>query len=175
MGLRPARCYRRIERPYTRVSRRREKAYVRGVPGSKIVHFNMGNPNGKFEYVLKLISKQDVQVRHNALEAARIAANRILSKLGNDNYYFWIKVYPHHVLRENPLATGAGADRLQQGMRLAFGKPIGRAAQVEKGQEVMLVFVNEKGLETAKQALKQANYKLPFKGQIVIEKVTTSE
>ncbi|MBI4170413.1 MAG: 50S ribosomal protein L16, partial [Candidatus Aenigmarchaeota archaeon] len=31
------------------------------------------------------------------------------------------------MLRENALATGAGADRFQSGMRQSFGKPVGTA------------------------------------------------
>ena len=42
--------------------------------------------------------------------------------------------YPHHVLRENKQATGAGADRVSQGMRCAFGKNVGTAARVKRAK-----------------------------------------
>jgi large subunit ribosomal protein L10e len=131
----------------------------------------MGNRSANFPYRVKLISKNSVQIRHNALESARIAVNKKLTKwIGNNNYYFKIKPYPHHVLRENPLAAGAGADRFQTGMSHAFGKPIGLAAQVRKGQELMYVDVDEKNVELAKKAIKQAVYKFPIKAHIEIVK-----
>ncbi|MCD6547299.1 MAG: 50S ribosomal protein L16 [Nanoarchaeota archaeon] len=169
--LRKGVCYRRIERPYTRKSRKREKSYVRGAPYPKIVLFDMGNRSADFPYRVSLISKDNVQIRHNALEAARVAVNKKLSKkVGEANYYFKVKVYPHHVLRENPLAAGAGADRFQTGMSHSFGKPIGLAAQVKKGQEIMYVDTTEKYVDIAKEALKQAIYKCPMKGHIEVVK-----
>ncbi len=169
--LRKASCYRKIERPYTRKSKKREKSYVRGAPYSKIVMFDMGNRRANFPYRIKLISKNNVQIRHNALESARIAVNKKLSEnIGTNNYYFKIKTYPHHVLRENPLAAGAGADRFQTGMSHSFGKPIGLAAQVRKGQEIMYVDTDEKHINAAKKAIKQATYKFPLKAQIEIVK-----
>jgi large subunit ribosomal protein L10e len=47
--------------------------------------------------------------------------------------------YPHQVIREHKMATGAGADRISQGMSLSFGRPIGVAARIKKGQSVFLV------------------------------------
>lgn len=170
--LRKAVCYRRLERPYTRKSRKREKSYVRGAPYSKIVSFDMGNPNGDYTHRVVLTSKTDVQIRHNALESARVAVNKILArKIGVQNYAFKIKPFPHHVLRENPLAAGAGADRFQTGMSHSFGKPIGMAARVKKGQEVLVVKTTEKFTQSAKEAIKQAVYKFPLKGHIEIEEM----
>ncbi len=63
----------------------------------------------------------------------------------------------------------AGADRLQEGMRRAFGKPTGRAARVENGQSIMIIYVPEDGVETAKKALEVAGTKLPMKTRIVVE------
>lgn len=117
-----ARCYRKAKgQPYTR------KKYIRGSPPPKITRFTMGDPTGRFEYRAFLIAQKAAQVRHNALEAARIATNRFLSdKLGN-NYCLQILPYPHVVLRENKMIFGPHADRLQDGMRLSFGKPVGTA------------------------------------------------
>jgi large subunit ribosomal protein L10e len=169
--LRKASCYRKLERPYTRKSRKRKKSYIRGSPNSKIVMFDMGNKSAKFSYRIKLISRNNVQVRHNALESARIAVNKMLTNtLGTSNYYFKIKTFPHHVLRENPLAAGAGADRFQTGMSHSFGKPIGLAARVVKGQEIMYVDVESRNIDAAKKAIKQAVYKFPLRAQIEIVK-----
>jgi large subunit ribosomal protein L10e len=170
--LRPGKAYRRLERPYTRISRYREKSFVSGAPQPRITIFDMGSPEKDFPYRISMISKNELQIRHNALEAARIAANRLLSsKLSKENYHFKIKIYPHHVLRENPLATGAGADRFQTGMSKAFGKPIGSAARVREGQEIMYVRIDEAGVKLARQALKLASYKLPCKVSLLVKKV----
>jgi len=173
MGIRPAKCYRKIERPNTRQSKRKpRRSYVKGVPHPKIVKFVVGNKAKKEEFPLRgsLIAKQAVQIRHNALEAVRIGLNKALEKgCGKDMYYFRVHVFPHHVMRENPLATGAGADRFQTGMRKAFGKPIGLAAQVRAGQRLIEVRAN-KGKEAAvKKALKQAACKLPTTCRIAFE------
>jgi len=176
MALRPGRCYSRIERPYTRVSRRKpRKSYVVGVPDPKIKHFEMGNLKGDFDTTVWLIAKNSKQVRHNALEAARVAINKYLQKkIGNERYFAKVLVYPHHVLREHSLATGAGADRFSSGMRRAFGRPVGTAAQVKKGQRVMFIKVNKEDVEVAKEALRIAMSKMPISAYIVVEQQKAS-
>ncbi len=161
-----ARNYREVKgQAYTR------KKYIRGSPVSKIVKFTMGNPSGSYNYQVRLIAEKEVQIRHNALEAARIASNRVLSeKLGN-NYHLKILPYPHVVLRENKMIFGAHADRLQDGMRNAFGKAIGLAARVKTGQSLILANVNEDGLELATLALKRGSAKLPTPCRVVIKKL----
>jgi len=161
-----ARNYREIKgQPYTR------REYIRGSPASKIVKFTMGNTSGSYKFQARLIAEKAVQIRHNALEAARVAANRVLqSKLGN-NYLLKILPYPHVILRENKMIFGAHADRLQDGMRAAFGKAIGLAARVRPGQTLMIVNVNEDGLEVAAQALKRGGAKFPTPCRVVVEKL----
>jgi large subunit ribosomal protein L10e len=169
MALRPGRAYRRIHRPYTRQSQKKpRKGYIKGVPKPKITEFELGT-KGEYEHKLVLLSKNAVQIRHNALESARIAAVQTLEKnLGKGATYFLkVRIYPHHVLRENALATGAGADRFQQGMRQSFGKPIGTAAQVRVGQPLMEVRTNN--ADVGKMALKKASHKLPTPCRIVVE------
>jgi large subunit ribosomal protein L10e len=56
-------------------------------------------------------------------------------------------------------------------MRRAFGKPIGTAARVKSNQPVLVVNVNENGLEAAKEALKRGGAKLPMPSRIFIEKI----
>ena len=63
------------------------------------------------------------------LEAARVAANKKLTPIGETAYFLRVKVYPHVILRENRMIATAGADRLQEGMRKAWGKPMGLAAE----------------------------------------------
>jgi len=168
MAIRPAKCYRKLERPNTRQSKKRpKKGYVKGVPSSKITKFEVGNAKKKFSANAYLISQAGVQIRHNALEASRVSANRVLQDgLGEDGYFFKVLVYPHHVMRENPLATGAGADRYQTGMRLSFGNPIGLAARVMDNQRIMEVRFNKGKEKFVKNALRIASSKLPVKCRI---------
>lgn len=154
-------AYRRLERPYTRVSKFRKLSFVRTRPNVHIVRFDMGSPSKEFGYQLDLVSKKDIQVRHNALESARQTANRVLESNLGKSYYFKIRSYPHHILRENPLAAGAGADRMSTGMKCSFGKAIGTAARVREGQSLFSVYVNKQNLDVAKLALKRASHKMP--------------
>ena len=156
--------YRRIERPYTR------REYMGGVPGSKVVHYDMGNLQATFPVTLTLVAREPCQIRHIALEAARVAANRYLLKVaGRTNFNLKLRVYPHHVIRENKQATGAGADRVSSGMRMAFGKAVGTAAQVESGQKIFTLGVPTEFVEEAKIALHRAGHKLPTPIQIINE------
>lgn len=168
--LRKAVSYRRIERPYTRKSKYKNKMYVRSIPVSKVVRYTMGNPSRTYEHALHLLSKADLQIRHNAIESARVVCSRVLEQnLPKGGYLFQIRIYPHHILRENPLAAGAGADRMSTGMQRSFGKCIGVAAQVHKGKEIFTVKVDKQYLETARRALKAAGHKFACRTQIVME------
>ena len=164
-----ARNYRHVKnRAYTR------KEYVRGFPPPKIVKFTMGDTKATFEIEGQLIAQERAQVRHSALEAARVATNRILiDKLIND-YYMIVHPYPHIILRENKMIFGAHADRLQQGMRRSFGTAIGTAAKVEVGQPIITVRVKAGQEATAKESLKRGSAKLPIPCRIVIKKIQAS-
>ncbi len=165
MPLRPGRCYRRIKGPpYTRLE------YIKSNPPVIVKKFEDGNVHGDFPVKLHLIVLGYGQIRANALEAARMAAIKYLEKeVGKSNYHFKLRVYPHHILRENKMIAGAGADRLQEGMRLAFGDPIGRAARVRMGQPVITVRTYPQFIDKVKEALRRAKYKLPFPCRIIIE------
>ncbi len=166
MARKPARMYRNItQRSYTR------REYMGGVPGSKIVTYDMGNLKDEFPVQISIIAKEACQIRHSSLEAARIAANRLLlDNVGPTSYHLKIRVFPHEVLRENKQATGAGADRVSQGMRQAFGKAVGTAARVRSGQKLMTIYVNPVHFKQAKESLISAGYKLPTPIRLVIEK-----
>jgi large subunit ribosomal protein L10e len=155
-------------RAYTR------KEYARGFPPPKIVKFTMGDTKATFEIQGQLISTERAQIRHSALEAARVATNRVLiDKLIND-YLMVVHPYPHVILRENKMIFGAHADRLQQGMRRSFGTAIGTAAKVEVGQPIITVKVKAGAAETAKESLKRGSAKLPIPCKIVISKIEAS-
>ena len=161
-----ARNYREVKgQSYTR------KKYIRGSPSSKIVKFTMGNTAGEYEYQARLVAERSVQIRHNALEAARIATNRVLNEKLGTSYHLKILPFPHVILRENKMIFGAHADRLQDGMRNAFGKAIGLAARVKPNQSLIMVNINKDGVEVATQALKRGSAKLPTPCRVVIEKL----
>ena len=165
MVRKPARMYRNLaKKAYTR------REYMGGVPGSKIVTFDMGNLNQEFPLEISLVAEEGCQIRHTALEAARISINRrLMGSLGRMNFYLKFRVYPHHVLRENKQATGAGADRVSEGMRLAFGKAVGTAARVKAGQKVISLFTFHELEEKAKDALRHGAHKLPTPSRLVFE------
>jgi large subunit ribosomal protein L10e len=171
MGLRPGRTTRKLERPYTRVSKSKpRKSYVVGVPFPKIHQFEMGDRKGSYNLAIYGIAKDSVQIRHNALEAARIVTTKYLEKVLGTNFFFKILKFPHHVLREKPIAQGAGADRYSQGMGShPFGKPTGVAVQIYKEERLMVIRVAKENLETAKQAMKKASLKLSTPLRIEVE------
>ena len=157
--------YRQIKgQAYTR------REYMGGVPLSRITQYDLGNVRGEFPVVLTLISHEKCQIRHTALEAGRIASNRLMSrKAGSMGYHLKIRIFPHNVLRENKQATGAGADRVSQGMRSAFGKTVGTAARVQTGQKLITIRTTPSNFFHAKRALWKAGLKFPTPTSIVVE------
>lgn len=166
MARKPAKMYRQSwSQAYTR------REYMGGVPLSRIAQFDMGNTKGDFPIMISLVAKENCQIRHVALEAARIAANRLMAKrAGSLGYHLKILIFPHIVLRENKQATGAGADRVSQGMRQAFGKAIGTAARVRRNQHIITIRTSKVYFQNAKDALRRASMKLPTPCSIVIDK-----
>ena len=69
------------------------------------------------------------------------------------------------------MLTGAGADRMQSGMQLAYGKAAGKAAILKPGKGIFFLAVgSEKGVKVARDAFKKTRAKLPCKTKIVYEK-----
>lgn len=76
-----AKNYREVKgQPYTR------REFVKGFPQPKITKFTMGDTKAQFEYEARLIALEKAQIRHNALEAARVATNRLLMEKLSNNY-----------------------------------------------------------------------------------------
>ena len=177
VSLRKAGAYsKKRVRPYTRKSKTAQKAYVKTIPGIKIAKFFMGNlkayNQGKHSYIVRLITEEKVQIRDNALEAGRMLAGKLLDRGAPGQYYFVIKVYPHHILRENKTASGAGADRLSSGMTHSFGVTIGRAAIVNAGKDIFFVSCeNEKTARLARDILTHVKAKIPSRTRVVFEKI----
>ena len=169
MSDKPASMYREISNPpYTR------REYITGIPGSKIAQHQMGDLDADpddYPVQISLHVEEECQLRHGALEAARLSANRHLIKsLGEGNYRMVLRKFPHHVIRENKQATGAGADRVSDGMRQAFGKPVGTAARVQRNDRIFTIYCDVDQAEVAKDALRRAYNKLSPPCRIVVER-----
>ncbi len=172
--IRKGKAYHSLKRPYTRISKYKNQNFVRGgFPAIKVTRFDMGDPRKKYDTTLKLVVTLSMNLRHNALEAARMTSNRLLEKSIANNYHLRLKVFPHHVLREHTLAAGAGADRMSTGMSLAFGKPVGIAARLREGQTVMELKLNKANLKLGRDALQRAARKLPCTCRILTETTAT--
>ena len=171
MALRKASAYtKKYARPFTRASKKRAKSYIKTVPNSKIVKYKMGDikgyDNGEFPVKIGIISKENVQIRDNPIEAIRQYFNRFLQDKVGKEFYLEVKVVPHHILRENKMLTGAGADRMQSGMKHAFGKAVGSAAQVKKGSTLFTVMVDE-NTEFVQKLLDSTRHRLPGPVKII--------
>jgi large subunit ribosomal protein L10e len=104
-----------------------------------------------------------------AIESARLSANKKLEQTtGETGYYSVLRIYPHILLRENKMIATAGADRLQEGMRRAFGKAVSLAARVKQGQCIMEMHVKKEHVDAAKNALQGACVKLPITPMIKV-------
>lgn len=167
--LRPGRAMRRIERPWTRFSTRKTKSYIPTMPAQKMHQFMMGAMSPDFNATLKLVARRPAQIRDNALEASRIVMTNFLEKKLLKGYFLRFLLYPHQVIRQKPIAQGAGADRYSRGMKLAFGKPTVKALQIHEGQAILSLFVNKDNVALAKQALKKGSLKLSTPMRIVVE------
>ena len=159
--LRKGHCSSPVKRAYTRKSKYRRKNYIRAVPTNKVIRYDMGEKTKQFPYKVELVVKEPIQIRHNALESCRQIINRNLIRHIGQDYYFKLNVYPHQIIRENKMLTGAGADRMQTGMQRAFGSPTGVAARLKKRQTVFSVKVEKENVNHAKAALKKATPRMP--------------
>ena len=176
-SLRKASAYsKKLVRPFTRKSGNRKDAYIKAVPASKIVKFQMGNEKahrlGKHKVELRLVCDENIQIRDTSIEAARLLLNKNLDLEVPGQYFLKVKIYPHHVLRENKTAAGAGADRLSSGMKHSFGINIGRAAIVKKGNDILFVSAeDERVARIVRKAIGIIKSKLPCKTRIVTKEI----
>ena len=166
MGRRPARCYRFCKnKPFPK------SRFNRGVPDPKIRTYDIGKRKADvtlFPEVLHIVSNEIEQITSEALEAARIQANKHMIKNANkESFHMRIRAHPFHVLRINKMLSCAGADRLQTGMRGAYGKANGTAARVKIGQILISLRTKEPLIDIAREALRRARMKFPGR-QIVV-------
>ncbi|XP_042542128.1 60S ribosomal protein L10-like [Dipodomys spectabilis] len=169
VGGRPAQCYQYCKnKPYPK------SRFCRGVPDAKICIFDLGWKKAKveeFPLYGPMVSDEYEQLSSEALEAARICANKYMVKCcGKDGFHIRVQLHPFHVIRINKMLSCAGADRLQTGMRGAFGQPQGTVARVHIGQVITSTHTKLQNKEHAMEALRRAKFKFPGRQKIHISK-----
>jgi large subunit ribosomal protein L10e len=161
--------YRDIDKPaYTR------REYITGIPGSKIAQYEMGDKQSEpedYPVQISLVVEESVQIRHGSLESARLSANRhLIKEFGEGNYRMILRKFPHQVIRENKQATGAGADRVSDGMRQAFGKIVGTAARIQAGERLFTAYCTVDQAAEVKEAYRRAYNKITPPCRIKVER-----
>merc|ERR1712226_1746625 len=169
MGRRPAQCYRYCKnKPYPK------SRFNRGVPDAKIRIYDLGNKRASvmaFPVHIVMVSDELEQIGSEALEASRISANKYMAKCcGKEAFHLRIRAHPYHVTRINKMLSCAGADRLQTGMRGAYGKPNGLVARVHIGGPIAAIRVKEQHAAAAYEALRRSKMKFPGRQKIYFSK-----
>jgi len=169
MSDKPASMYRTIDKPsYTR------REYITGVPGSQIAQHSMGDLQADaddYPVQISLVPEEECQLRHTSLESSRLSANRhLLSSLGEGNYKMLLRKFPHQIIRENKQATGAGADRVSDGMRQSFGVPVGTAARISEGEQLFTAWCDVDQADEVKEAFRRAYNKISPPCKINVER-----
>jgi len=181
------------------------------VPDPKIRIFDLGRKRAnvdEFPLCVHMVSNEYEQLSSEALEAARICANKyacipclesspyliqprryLVKVAGKEGFHLRVRAHPYHVVRINKMLSCAGADRLQTGMRGAWGKPNGSVARVNIGQILLSVRTRDNrewilasqclrlllicvstDRATAIEALRRSQYKFPGRQKIIVSK-----
>merc|ERR1739847_256879 len=165
MGRRPARCYRYCKnKPYPK------SRFCRGVPDPKIRIYDLGSKKASvlnFPHHVVMVSDELEQLSSEALEAARICANKYMTKtIGKEAFHLRMRCHPFHVTRINKMLSCAGADRLQTGMRGAYCKPQGLVSRIDIGEPILSIRTKESNAATAYEALRRSKMKFPGRQKI---------
>lgn len=161
----------------TRFSKRQQFSFIKAVPQQKIVKFNMGNAkafeSNRFRFKFTLSARENVQIRDLALEAVRQSLNKDLTKLFQKSFFLRCNVFPHNVLRNNRIYSGASkGERVQTGMTKSFGSSEGRAATVKKDKSIFTAYFSGKeNVPKVRTFFKKVIPKLPCKTKMVVEEL----
>ena len=169
MGRRPAKCYRyQKNKPYPK------SRFNRGVPDPKLRFYDGGRKKSywdRFPNTIHLVSKEKEQISSESLEAGRIAANKyMVTRAGKEGFHIRIRVHPWHVVRINKMLSCAGADRLQTGMRHAYGKALCKCARVGIGTILISIRTNPEHVATAQEALRRAKFKFAGRQMVFVSR-----
>jgi large subunit ribosomal protein L10e len=169
MGIRPGHAIRDPDKgAWTRFSRSKpRKSFIKAMPHKDLHQFRMGTVKKDYDLTMHLRADIAIILRDNAIESARMSANKHMEKTVPGNYEMVVRVYPHHVIRENKMIAGAGADRLQKGMRRAFGRPVDMAARLDKGTDLFTVRTYKANEATVKFAFERAKRRVSGRYSVV--------
>ncbi len=132
---------------YRRVQRGRMKG--KATRGNFIAYGDMG-----------LVATEPAWITSNQIEAARVAINRYMKRGGQ----VWIKIFPDKPVTSKPAETRMGSGK---------GSPEYWVAVVKPGRVLFEVAgVSE---EVAREALRLASHKLPFKTKIIAREAVEAE
>jgi len=141
------------------------------VPDPRIRIYDLGKKKAgvdEFPFCAHLVSLEKEMISGEALEAARIASNKYITKMGGkDSFHMRVRVHPYHVIRINKMLSCAGADRLQTGMRGAFGKPYGTVARVYINQIIISVRSKDNVAKHVIEALRRSKFKFPGRQKVL--------
>jgi large subunit ribosomal protein L10e len=166
------------KKPYIKKRGTRGKEYIHGGADPKIRIFEMGDLSGLIQFDVKIgVQMMNTRcVSDGTLESARMSINRTLREdVGKTGFRLKIRSHPLRVYRHNAMMAFAGADRLQQGMRQSFGKPVGRFALVNAGQIVLECSTMMKYLEVVRNACRVAGNKFPRHCRLVLLEAKNDE
>ena len=158
---------------------RRGYTYIKSKNGSNLKGLQTGilsRYTGGAKVVEPLTKRMIIKVKnfHNwhekSIESFRLLLQNFSKPFGVANYWFRIKTVPHQIIRYHKVASGAQADRISMGMRLAFGKPLTKAAKVRVGTEILEYrYLNPLLEQKIKKGLEKAKYTLPFKFNLIFD------
>ena len=94
----------------------------------------------------------------------------MITRCGRENFHLRIRVHPWHVVRINKMLSCAGADRLQTGMRHAYGKALCKSARVNIGSILISIRTRTDFTAQAQEALRRAKFKFPGRQQIFVSR-----
>merc|ERR1712022_49579 len=145
-----------------------------GVPDPKLRIYDVGKKKAaynRFSNCVHLVCYEKEQITSEALEASRIACNKYMqTNCGRENFHMRIRIHPWHTVRINKMLSCAGADRLQQGMRGAFGKPYIKTARVAIDQVLMSIRTRPQNLEYAKEAMNRSRFKFAGRQKVFVSR-----
>lgn len=171
MALRPARTVRERykKQAWSRWSRKNmSKSYVKALPHKdlKQIHNGTGKPED-YPIQYDIVACDNFLHRDNAIEAARQSIVKVLEASIPRNFLLLVRKYPHIVIRENRMLAGAGADRIQKGMRRSFGKPVDRGASIKAGEPMFSIFLKADNLSIVEEVYRKAARKLSGSWKLV--------
>jgi len=125
----------------------------------------------RFPACVHLVCGEKQQITSEALEAARIAANKYMTtQTSKESFHIRIRVHAWHVVRINKMLSCAGADRLQTGMRHAYGKALLKAARVDIGDVLISIRTTLDRVSYAQEALRRAKFKFPGRQTVFVSR-----